>query len=58
MEEVMTLDALVEQENGKISVFQPDYTEDFSAYMRKSIQESEQMSRDAMNSAAHVIIYR
>lgn len=56
--EVMTLDALVEQENGRVSVFQPDYTKDFSAFMKKSIQESERMSRDAMNSAAPVIIYR
>ncbi len=54
----MTLGALVEKENGKVSVFQPDYTEDFSAYIKQSIQESERMSREAMNSAAHVIIYR
>ena len=58
MEEIMTLEALVEHENGTVTLFQPSYTDDFSAYMKKSIQESEQMSRDAMNSAAHVIIYR
>ena len=58
MEEVMTLEVLVEKEKGKISIFQPDYTEEFGVYMKQSIQESEQMSREALNSAAHVIIYR
>jgi hypothetical protein len=58
MEEIMTLEVLVEKEKGRVSIFQPDYTEDFGAYMKKSIQESEQMSREALNSAAHVIIYR
>ncbi len=45
-------------DNVEVTQFQPDYTDAFSDYMRKSIQESEQMSREAMNSAASVIIYR
>ena len=58
MEEVLTFEALTETEKGAVSVFQPDYTDDFSSYMKKSIMESEQLSREALNSAAHVIIYR
>lgn len=58
MEEVLTFEALAETEKGSVSVFQPDYTDDFSSYMKKSIMESEQLSREALNSAAHVIIYR
>ena len=58
MEEILTFEAFAEKENGQVSVFHPDYTDDFSDYMQKSIMESEQMSRDALNSAAHVIIYR
>lgn len=58
MEEVMTLEVLVEKENGEISIFQPDYTEEFGVYMKRSIQESERLNREALNSAAHVIIYR
>ena len=58
MEEILTFEDLVEKEKGEVTLFQPDYTDDFSEYMRKSIQESEQMSRDALNSAASVIIYR
>lgn len=58
MEEILTLEDLVKKGNGEVSVFQPDYTDNFSEYMKKSIQESEQMSREALNSAAHVIIYR
>lgn len=54
----MTFEELVEKEKGEITLFQPDYTDDFSEYMKKSIQESEQMSRDALNSASSVIIYR
>lgn len=54
----MTFETLVEKEHGEVSVFQPDYTEDFSDYMKKSIMESEKMSREALNSAANVIIYR
>lgn len=58
MEEVMTFETLVEKENGTITPFEPDYTEAFSEYMRHSIQESERMSREALNSAASVIISR
>ena len=58
MEEVMTFEELVVREKGEITPFQPDYTDDFSEYMRKSIHESEQMSREALNSASSVIIYR
>lgn len=58
MEEVMTFETLVEKENGTITPFEPDYTEAFSEYMRQSIQESERMSREALNSAASVIISR
>lgn len=58
MEEVITFDVLAEKEQIQVTPFQPDYTDAFSDYMRKSIQESEQMSREAMNSAAGVIIYR
>ena len=58
MEEILTLEDLVKKGNGEVSVFQLDYTDYFSEYMKKSIQESEQMSREALNSAAHVIIYR
>lgn len=58
MEEVMTFEALVEKENGTITPFEPDYTDAFSDYMRQSIQESERMSREALNSAASVIISR
>jgi chloramphenicol O-acetyltransferase len=58
MEEILTFEALAEKENGQVSVLHPDYTDDFSDYMQKSIMESEQLSREALNSAAHVIIYR
>lgn len=58
MEEVMTFEALVEKENGTVTPFEPDYTEAFCEYMRESIQESERMSREALNSAASVIICR
>ncbi|MBP3776479.1 MAG: hypothetical protein IJ069_02010 [Prevotella sp.] len=58
MEEVLTFETLVEVEHGEVMPFQPDYTEDFSKYMRESIRQSEQMSREAMNSAASVIIYQ
>lgn len=58
MEEVMTFQALVRRENGPTTPFQPDYTDDFSEYIKKSIQESERMSREALNSAVSVIIYR
>ncbi len=58
MEEVLTFETLAENEKGKVSVFKPDYTDDFCDYMKKSILESEQSSRDALNSAAHVIICR
>ena len=54
----MTFEALVEKENGTITPFEPDYTEAFSDYMRKSIQESEQMSREALNAASSIIICR
>lgn len=57
MEEVLTLEALAEKEDGTISLFQPDYTDDFSRYMKKSIMESEQLSREALKSATDVIIY-
>lgn len=58
MEEVMTFEALVKKENGTITPFEPEYTEAFGEYMRQSIQESERMSREALNSAASVIISR
>ena len=58
MKEVMTFEKLVEKEKGTITPFEPDYTEAFSDYMRKSIQESEQMSREALNSASSIIICR
>lgn len=54
----MTFEELVVRENGEVTPFQPDYTDEFSEYMRKSIHESEQMSREALNSASSVIIYR
>ena len=57
MEEILTFDVLAVMENGSVSVFHPDYTDDFSDYMQKSIMDSEQMSREALNSAAQVIIY-
>ena len=56
-EEVLTFEMLAEKEKGIVSVFQPDYTDDFSNYMKKSIMESEQLSKEALNSATHVIIY-
>jgi hypothetical protein len=58
MEELITFEVLAGMDNVEVTQFQPDYTDAFSDYMRKSIQESEQMSREAMNSAASVIIYR
>ena len=54
----MTFEALVELENGSVTPFNPDYTDAFSDYMRQSIQESERMSREALNSASSVIICR
>ena len=58
MEEAMTFKALVEKEHGEVTIFQPDYTDAFSKYIKKSIQESEQMSREAQNSAVSIVIYR
>lgn len=56
MGKILTFDDLIEKEGGKTTAFEPDYTNDFCAYMKESIRQSEHMSREAMNSAATIVI--
>lgn len=56
MEELKGFAELAIEEGGNITPFSPNYTEEFSQYMQKSITESKKMSVQAELESRNIII--